>query len=74
MNDATAEDLQVKIAYLEHHLAELDGVLRALYAQVDQLTTDVHRLREERRNERTDQESVTVGEGASLPHEPPPHY
>ena len=73
-DDTTREALEVKLAFLEHHLAELDGVVRRLHDQVDQLTLDLRQIREERRPDRENEGSITVGEDGSLPHEPPPHY
>lgn len=58
------EDLEAKVAWLEHQLAELDTVVRAAYARIDALETDLRRLREERA---TDQEGPPDWEV-------PPHY
>jgi uncharacterized coiled-coil protein SlyX len=56
------EELEVKIAFQEHTMAQLDEVVRELRAEVDSLR---HELREIR-------EQATVGE--EDPDQRPPHY
>jgi uncharacterized coiled-coil protein SlyX len=63
MPDARITDLEVKFAFQEHALRELDDVLRALMDRVDQLQREVDELRSEQRS--------------TLPanvDEKPPHY
>lgn len=56
------EDLQVRLAFHEHHLAELDAVIRELRDQVDRLREEVRELREQRPM------------GDEDPDQKPPHY
>lgn len=62
------EDLEVKCAFLEHQLAELDGMVRELYAA----NAELHRQLDELRDARGagDDGSLTFGAGP----EKPPHY
>jgi len=60
------EDVEVKLAFMENALAELDDVVRGLSNQVDALRVAVVGIRE---SLQADAEGLT-GSG----HEPPPHY
>jgi uncharacterized coiled-coil protein SlyX len=56
-------DLEIKIAFQEKWIAELDEVVRTLRDEVDALRAEVRSLTEQ----------VTAA-GAPTPHEKPPHY
>ena len=56
-------DLEVKVAFQEKWIAELDDVVRALRDEIDELRGEVVRL--------TDQLAAA---GTETPHEKPPHY
>ena len=56
-------DLEVKLAFQEKWIAELDDVVRALRDEIDELRSEVTRL--------GDQVNAT---GTETPHEKPPHY
>jgi SlyX protein len=43
----TIEDLEVKIAFLEHTVAELDGVVRETRDELDRLRRDIVTLQEQ---------------------------
>lgn len=59
--DDRIQDLEVKLAYLEKHLADLDDVVRALAEQVQRQADEIASLRD--RTERAAPED-----------EKPPHY
>ncbi len=56
-------DLEVRLAYQEHLLAELDGTIRSLRDEVDRLRSDLQRATEEVSAMRMAVEDA-----------PPPHY
>ncbi|NCG18957.1 MAG: hypothetical protein GWP91_08095 [Rhodobacterales bacterium] len=56
-------ELEVKVAFQEHQLSELDGVIQTLRHELDGLRRDVQEIREQGE----DSESAD-------PHQPPPHY
>lgn len=58
----TDEDLEVRLAFHEHHLAELDQVIRSLRDEVDRLRDELRELRDQR----------PLGEHD--PDQKPPHY
>jgi uncharacterized coiled-coil protein SlyX len=62
------EDLEVKVAYLEHQLAELDGLVRELFAANLELRKELLGLKESQ-----DEDSITFGEGGPG-FDKPPHY
>lgn len=68
MTEQRLEDLEVKVAYLEHQLAELDGLVRELYAANAELRRELGGLKEER-----EEGSLTFGEGGAG-FDKPPHY
>ncbi len=47
MSDSTT-DLEIKVSFLEHHVRELDDILRATIAQVENLQRDLDEVRRER--------------------------
>jgi uncharacterized coiled-coil protein SlyX len=57
------EDAEVKIAFLEHQLAELDGVVRELFARLARAEDELRRLTEKR-----------TAEEESANEDPPPHW
>ncbi len=58
-------DLEIKVAYLEKLVAELDGVVRDQATLIDKLTIEVERQRQ----------SILAGSGTSPPaDDKPPHY
>lgn len=58
-------DLEIKVAYLEKLVAELDGVVRDQATLIDKLSIEVERQRQ----------SILAGAGASPPaDDKPPHY
>lgn len=61
--DARIMDLEVKLAFQEHTIAELDDVLRALVDRVEALERELEAVREEHRNAQ-----------APFVNEKPPHY
>lgn len=65
MDDRRFEDLEVKVAFLEHHLAELDAVLRTQADRIATLQAELVALREER--------TWTAARGG-LAEEVPPHH
>lgn len=65
MDERRFEDLEVKVAFLEHHLAELDGVLRVQADRIAALQAELVALREDR--------SWTSARGG-LAEEVPPHH
>lgn len=64
MSDKRLEDLEVKVAYLEHQLAELDGLVRELFSAHAEQRKELEALRER------PEDSLTIGPGI----ERPPHY
>ncbi len=62
------EDLEVKVAYLEHQLAELDGLVRELFAANAELRKELLAVKES-----GDEGSLTFGEGGAG-FDKPPHY
>lgn len=54
-------DLEVRIAFLERHLEELDAVVRAIRDEVDRMRQDLRDLRSE-------------GQAEATAWEKPPHY
>ena len=62
------EDLEVKVAYLEHQLAELDAMVRELFSANAELRKELGGLKESR-----EEGSLTFGEGAPGG-DKPPHY
>lgn len=65
--DERTEALEVKVAYLEHQIAQLDELVRELFGTVDGLRDELRRVREER-GEADD------GDSFDLVAERPPHY
>lgn len=63
MSDERVVDLEIKVAFLEDSLGQLDGVVRELHDTVDVLRREVTRLREALANKE---------EAAHI--EKPPHY
>jgi uncharacterized coiled-coil protein SlyX len=67
--DRRLEDMEVKIAFLEHTLSELDGVVRELADDNVRLKREVVELRERLQ--------VAIGGGESMDperYQVPPHY
>lgn len=67
--DARMEDLEVKLAFLEHALAQLDGVVRELADDNVRLKREVADLRERL--------NTAVGSGPQMDpaqYQVPPHY
>lgn len=61
-------DVEIKLAFLERLVAELDDVVRDLGARVDTLRDEIAVVRERAT-------AASAEEGASpSSHEPPPHY
>ena len=56
-------ELEVKVAFQEHQLSELDGVIQTLRSELDALRRDVKEILEQ----------GEVSESGD-PHQPPPHY
>jgi|JI10StandDraft_1071094.scaffolds.fasta_scaffold17013_6 uncharacterized coiled-coil protein SlyX len=58
----TVRDLEVRLAYQDHTIAQLDGVVRTLFDRLETVEKEVRELRQ----------------GGALPvgpaSEPPPHY
>lgn len=63
MGDDRLLDLEVKLAFIERHLLDLDGVVRQLSDRVDALGRELVELRDQ-----------GPGEKPSLESEKPPHY
>lgn len=61
---ARVEDLEVKVAFLERHVGELDGVIRQLYDELAALRRDLAALGE----------AVRLDQPIDRTHEKPPHY
>ena len=55
-------NLEVKVAYLEHHLLTLDELVRTLNHELQQFRLELADLRD------------SLPEGEKAPNEPPPHY
>ena len=60
--DGRLTDLEVKVAFQEHLLAELDEVIRSMRAQIEELQREVRSLREQQEL------------GPEDPDQKPPHY
>lgn len=56
-------ELEVKVAFQEHQLSELDGVIQTLRGELESLRRDVKEMLEQ----------GEVSESGD-PHQPPPHY
>ncbi|MSP54208.1 MAG: hypothetical protein EXR69_01155 [Myxococcales bacterium] len=67
-SDLRLEELEVKVSYLEHQLAELDGLVRELFAANLELRRELVGVKEAR-----EEGSITFGEGGVVV-EKPPHY
>jgi uncharacterized coiled-coil protein SlyX len=65
MSEDTILELQVKVAFFENTVAELDAVLRQLYARIEALETEFADLRST-----MSQEHLSDG----LVDNKPPHY
>ncbi len=57
--------VEEKMAYFEKAIADLDGVVRSLSAQVDTVLVQMKRLVQIERS---------LSQGEAPPDEPPPHY
>ncbi len=57
--------LEERIAHQDHTLGELNEVIAAQWRQIDRLTRELGRLREELQ---------TIGPQRNAPEPPPPHY
>lgn len=69
MDDATRLlDLEIKVAFLEHQLAELDGLVRELFAANADLRKELGAVKESK-----EEGSLTFGEGGPG-FDKPPHY
>lgn len=64
--------IEEKLAWMEHYVLELDGVVRGLAGQVEELRAEVLRLRASRAEGGGEEEQPEPG--ALLVHERPPHY
>lgn len=62
MNDRL-EELEIKVAFQENTIAELDAVVRALGDEIEQMKRRMRELQEEH-----------AASLESPPHEKPPHY
>lgn len=62
------EDLEVKVAYLEHQLGEMDALVRELFTMNTELRREIGGLKEAR-----EEGSLTFGEGG-VGADKPPHY
>lgn len=58
-------DLEIKVAFVEKHLAELDEIVRRMHDSLSRLQAEVASLAEERQEH---------GAVRSLADEKPPHY
>ena len=66
MSDSARLDaLEERIAYQDHTLGELNDVIAAQWRQIDRLTRELTRLRDEMQ---------TLGPQRNAPEPPPPHY
>jgi uncharacterized coiled-coil protein SlyX len=63
--DNRIEDLEVKVAFLEHHVSELDGVIRQLMDRLETAERQIRELKEER---------ATASVLGSPDEEVPPHH
>ena len=61
--DARVTELEIKVAYLERMLGELDGVVRTLSDELGMLRRELSRLR-----------AASEAQDALPPNEKPPHY
>jgi uncharacterized coiled-coil protein SlyX len=59
------EDLEVKLAFMEHHVAQLDELVRGCFARIDQLEAELSALR---------QQTSAASVRGSLVEELPPHH
>tara|TARA_R110002096_G_scaffold44526_13_gene120637 strand:- start:257619 stop:257846 length:228 start_codon:yes stop_codon:yes gene_type:complete len=64
IEDSRIHELEVRLAYQDHLLAELDGVVRSFALRVERLEHEIAELKE------STGASLEVGSG----NEPPPHY
>ena len=64
MNEHTTTDWEIRVAFLEHRLLELDDVVRALAAKVERLEAGLDAVRDE-------MPALMEGGGG---HERPPHH
>ena len=60
--ESRIEAVEVKIAYLEHHLLTLDELVRALNAELQLFRLELRDLRD------------SLPDEEKAPNEPPPHY
>ena len=66
MSDSARLDaLEERIAHQDHMLGELNDVIAAQWRQIDRLTRELARLRDEMQ---------TLGPQRNSPEPPPPHY
>jgi len=65
MSERRLEELEVKVAFVEHHLAQLDELVRGCVDALDGLQREIRELREER---------STASERGGLLDEVPPHH
>lgn len=63
--DERIADLEIKVAYQDQTIAQLDALVRAFGTKLDELTREVAQLREA-----LGSPEVMLGP----PNEPPPHY
>lgn len=68
MDTTRIEDLEIKVAFLEHQLAELDGLVRELFAANADLRKELGAVQESK-----EEGSLTFGEGGAG-FDKPPHY
>ncbi len=64
MNEVTTTDWEVRVAFLEHRLLELDDVVRLLATKVERLEAELAEVRDE----------LPAMMEAGTGHERPPHH